>query len=291
MKDQGVQMADITVALVITDVPINEHCIGDRWEVGDLVQLGKLVAIIVMGQATHAARIIKELSLASPAFTHESLQKEAIIKLTVQEGKGMPGIRTGYPRWQRDGLIFEAISWIAARQHYGPNTFLKDPHVSSTSQGLDGLMIEIETGEAEITQVTVFEDKCSENPIQTFSQKVIPAFLDRHENKRSAELIASAASLIKLSGLDDDAVMRAVHRVLDKKFRRYRASMAVTTDFDSTEQRQILFKGYDALKEIEANQRVGASFVVDGDLRNWFDELAAYAIAFLISFEEEPANV
>src|SRR5216684_4148826 len=49
--------------------------------------------------------------------------------------------RTGYPRWQRDGFIFEAISWIAARQTHGERALLKDPHVSATSQGLDGLMI------------------------------------------------------------------------------------------------------------------------------------------------------
>jgi hypothetical protein len=41
-------------------------------------------------------------------------------------------------------LIFEAISWLAARQVY-PGVLLKTPHVSATSQGLDGLMIELKT--------------------------------------------------------------------------------------------------------------------------------------------------
>lgn len=277
------------IALVIDDVPIDEYCVGDRLEVENIDQLAKLVAIIVMGQATHAAHILRELTPAAPAFTNEYLQSEAIIRLTVQEKKKSP--RIGYPRWQRDGLIFEAISWIAARQHYGADVYLKDPHVSATSQGLDGLMIEMEPGGLEILQTTIFEDKCSENPRETFSQKVIPAFLDRHQNKRSAELIASAACLIKLSGIDDWAAMRAAERVLDIKFRRYRASMAVTTEFDTDEQRQVLFSGYDALAGIGAAQRVGASFVVDGELRDWFELLAGQAVGFLKTLKGVPADV
>ena len=276
-------------ALVVEDVLIDEHCVGDRWEVKDIDQLAKLVAIIVMGQATHAAHILRELTPATPAFTNENLQSEAITKLTVQEEKQSP--RIGYPRWQRDGLIFEAISWIAARSHYGTDVYLKDPHVSSTSQGLDGLMIEMESGGHEISQTTIFEDKCSENPRETFNQKVIPAFLDRHGNKRSAELIASAASLIKLSGIDDMAAMRAAERVLDINFRRYRASMAVTAEFDTDEQRQVLFRGYDVLSGIEATQRVGASFVVDGELRDWFDAFAGQAVVFLKTLNGVPADV
>ena len=58
--------------------------------------------------------------------------------------------RTGYPRWQRDGFIFEAISWIAARQACGERALLEDPHVSATSQGLDGLMIELAGDKSEV---------------------------------------------------------------------------------------------------------------------------------------------
>ncbi len=103
-------------------------------------QLVKLVAIIVMGQATHASHIIQDLLPASPAFSHEDLKPEAIINLTVQEETKSP--REGYPRTQRDGLLFEVISWVAARQVCSTNSYLKGPHISSTSQGVDGLLIE-----------------------------------------------------------------------------------------------------------------------------------------------------
>ncbi|MDP4350154.1 hypothetical protein QSG17_25240, partial [Escherichia coli] len=82
-----------------------------------------------------------ELLPAAPAFTFDELKQEAVIKYTVQNVAQNP--RTGYPRIQRDGLIFEIISWIAAKQVSGDKCFLKDPHTSSTSQGLDGIMIEL----------------------------------------------------------------------------------------------------------------------------------------------------
>lgn len=274
-------------ALTIDDIPIDDDCVGSRWVVEDEDQLARLIAVVVMGQATYAAHIIKELIPAAPAFSNEDLRKEAIIKFTVQDVKKTP--REGYPRTQRDGLIFEVISWIAARQAAGDNCFLKDPHVSSTSQGLDGLMIELTEDGREIFRSTIFEDKCSVNPRNTFTQKVIPGFLDRHENKRSAELIATAASLIKLSGIDDAAAMKMVEKVLDKNARYYRAGFALTADFDTDAARKALFKDYNKIKDITAEQRIGASLVVDDKLRDWFDNLAVLIVEYIEGLDGEEA--
>ena len=42
-----------------------------------------------------------------------------------------------------------------------------------------------------------------------------------------------------------------------------------------------LFKGYDALNGISSKQRVGATLIVSGKLREWFDRLALRAISYL----------
>jgi hypothetical protein len=55
----------------------------------------------------------------------------------------------------------------------------------------------------------------------------------------------------------------------------------LTKEHDNQEEREKLFKGYDALKGISANQRVGASLIVNGELREWFDTLALKAVAYL----------
>jgi hypothetical protein len=283
--DSAVSESEALHPLLTAAVPIDNQCIGDRWSAQDEAQLARLIAIIAMGQAAYAAHILKELLPASPAFTTEDLKREATVRLSVEDGKKTP--RTGYPRWQRDGFIFEAISWIAARQTYGERALLIDPHISSTSQGLDNLMIELSPDRAKIIRTTVFEDKCTDNPRKTFLEKVIPAFLERHQNKRSAELVAAAAVLLRTDGIDDAAAARLAAAVMNIERRRYRAAFALTKDHDCQDERQGLFKGYDALENISADQRVAASFIVPGELRGWFDQLALRAISFLEDLEED----
>ena len=257
---------DNLAALDITDFPIDDDCVGSKWKVENEDQLARLIAIVVMGQAAQAAHIIEELLPASPAFTNDALKQEAIIKFTVQEKAQTP--RAGYPKIQRDGLIFEIISWIAAKQVSGDRCFLKDPHTSSTSQGIDGIMIELNEDGSEILKSTIFEDKCTDNPRDTFTQKVIPGFLDRHKNTRNAELIAAAATLIQLSGVSNVQAMSMVRKGINNSSRQYRAGFALTQDFDTEEAQKALFKGYDNIKDINPEQRIGASLIVDGKLRD-----------------------
>lgn len=269
--------------LQISDFSIDEHCVGSRWEVDNDDQLARLIAIVVMGQAMQAAHIIDELLPAEPAFTNEALKVEAIIKFTIQEEKQTP--RTGYPRYQRDGLIFEIISWIAAKQVSGDRCFLKDPHTSATSQGLDGLMIELNDDGSDIIRSTIFEDKCTESPRGTFRDKVIAGFIDRHSNTRNAELISAAATLIYLSGATNAEAMAMVQKVLDNSCRQYRAGFALTSDFDNEDSQKALFKGYDRISGINQDQRIGASLIVDTQLRDWFDGIAARVITQIQQFD------
>lgn len=272
-------------SLNITSFPIDDDCIGSRWEVADEDQLAKLIAVVVMGQVMHAATLIKDLKPAYPAFSTAALKDEAKIKFTVQETSVRP--RFGYPRVQRDGLIFEVISWIAAKQVSGDNCYLKDPHISSTSQGLDGLMIELSAEMDEIVKSTIFEDKCTDNPRKTFREQVIPGFIDRHGNTRNAEIIAAAATLIKLSGVNDLAAMSMVKKVMDNSCRQYRAGFALTSEFDTENARKALFKNFDKLTDISQEQRVGASFIIGVHLRNWFDHISTKIISFIEQLEED----
>jgi len=270
--------------LLITEVPIDVHCIGSRWSAQDEDQLARLIAVIAMGQASYAAHLLKELLPIKAAFTHDDLQREAKIRLTVQESGDRS--RTGYPQWQRDGFIFEAISWIAARQVHGNRALLKDPHVSATSQGVDGLMIELAADKSKVVKTTVFEDKCTDNPRETFLQKVIPALLERHQNKRSAELVACASVLLRMAAIDEAAAAQMAAAVMDRSQRHYRAAFALTEEYDNQKALQKLFKDYDGLDGISAYQRVGASLIVNGETRKWFEALACRAIAYLDDLDE-----
>jgi hypothetical protein len=264
-------------------------CTGEKWTSASDDQLSRLIAIIAMGQASQAAHILSELEEAVPAFTTAELRHEAKVTLTVQDKKQTP--RTGYPRWQRDGFMFEAISWIAARQAHGPSVQMKDPHVSSTSQGIDGLMLELPHGRVDIDRVTIFEDKCTDDPGAMFNGKVIPAFLDRHSNRRSAEVVAAATVLLRMAGIGAGDAARLAAAVTDRSKRRYRAAFAVTTVEDSDEVRQELFKRYVEIEGITKEQRLAACLIVPPKLRDWFDQLAASAVAFVDELDEHDTNV
>lgn len=269
-----------TGILKTQSVPIDADCIGERWEAADQPTLARLIAIMAMGQASYAGHILETLSPAEPVINTAQLRAEAKTKLTVEEPAKVP--RGGYPRWQRDGLIFEAISWLAARQVY-PGVLLKTPHVSATSQGLDGLMIELKSDKSGVLRTTIFEDKCTDDARNTFLGKVIPEFKRRHDNERSAEIISTAIALIMTAGVDEVTATKFASAITDQKLRRYRASFAVTVD--SRDERKKLFADYSRVEKIDAEQRVGASFIVPPQLRDWFDAIAAEAIGYLASLD------
>jgi hypothetical protein len=285
-RDSGTVAPFPTPALTTETVDIDEHCIGDRWQAKDEDRLAELVGIIAMGQAAHAAKIIAELRPANPAISHKALKDAAKDQLSI---RGDTPERRDASRWRRDGFIFEAISWIAARQDGGETALLKDPHIKSTTQGIDGLMLELDPGKSKVIRATIFEDKCSEDPRQKFRDEVLPTFADHHDNKRGPELVSAAAALIERIGLDGTAATQAAGRVLAHEFRRYRVALAVTSEEDSKKRRQALFKDFDKLKGIRQAQRVGASFVTPGKLRDWFDALATRATAYIETLSDGAA--
>src|SRR5690606_18916718 len=98
-------------------------------------------------------------------------------------------------KWHRDGFFFVSISWIVARNTSSPNAWLRDPHIGSTTQGLDGLMIELNAAKDDITATTVFEDKCTRRAQYTFAYKTLPALKLHHQESR--KIIESATTLLR----------------------------------------------------------------------------------------------
>jgi hypothetical protein len=92
-------------------------------------------------------------------------------------------------------------------------------------------------------------------------------------------MISAAVALIQTAGIDEVTATIFAAAVTDQKLRRYRASFAVTED--SHAERKKLFKDYNKIDKISANQRIGASFIVPPKMRDWFDEIANEAIEYL----------
>src|SRR5262245_62175952 len=86
-------------ALLTGPVPIDPDSVGDRWTVQDIDRLGRLIALIAMGQAIHAAKIIGELAPASPAITDHALIIAAKRQLRIN---GTTEDQRNASRWRRD---------------------------------------------------------------------------------------------------------------------------------------------------------------------------------------------
>jgi len=270
----------VSCPLAIEPVEDNQHCTVSRWTVADLDQLARIVAIIAMGQASHAAEIINELKPFHPAVVGADYKSAARRKLTVSAGtKDQEEKR----RDQRDGLIFEAISWVATQLMANGEVLSKAPHLSPTTQGLDGLSIEFDAKACQVRQLTILEDKCTKHPRDTFARKVIPEFEKYHAGIRATELLDAAAALLEKAGLKGTMATEAASRSLQKTYRAYRASLTVTAKYEQSRYRKDLFRGYEKLEGIAANRRIAATLVTSNDLRAWFDQLASRAIAYIDS--------
>lgn len=266
-------------------VQVDDDVLGLRWKVTDLAELAKLIAVIALGQSEHAARIISELEPHGPALSDVDLYAGARSQMRI---KGSTETQKEVSMYHRDGFLFECISWIVALQSVNPRTFLKDPHISATTQGLDGLMIELDPVTPVVLNSTIFEDKCTEHPRTKFRDEVMQTFTEHHaSSKRNRELVANAIQLIQRGGLNGTEAARAAAGVLDKTKRSYRAALTVGPDINSATKRSKLFKNYNSLAGIAQANRIGATFVVDGDLRGWFQELADQVIRTLNEFEAD----
>lgn len=257
---------------------------GLNWEVTDFHELAKIVAVIAVGQVAHAARILDALEPNAPAFSIQQLNEAACEQLTIKSG--LNPAQESAARAHRDGFLFECISWIATRQGANDRIFQKDPHISATSQGLDGLVVELEPIEAQIKAVTICEDKCTANPRDKFRDEVMPTFTEHHGNKvRGRELLATAVDIIKSKFSNGTEALIAARRVMDLGCRHYRAALTVDATIVTPEKRARLFKGYNELADIEQSQRIGATLVMNADLRTWFQQLADAVIAAIKSGE------
>lgn len=263
-------------AIQMSPVPVDAHVTGYEWAVTDLAALAELIAVILLGQAEHAAQIIQQMEPSVPAYTDDDLIEDAKMQMQI---KGSNARQRVASRAHRDGFLFECMSWIAARQEGDDRTFLKDPHLDPTSHGLDGLILQLAPKAAEIVRATICEDKCTRNARPTF-RKVLKYFGEHHVGaKRARDLVANAAELIRDSGVKGTAAVHAAARVTDRSVRCYRA--ALTTHTLSTADRVKLFKGYDGLAGLGQDQRVGVTFPVTDPLRKWFRSLAEAVVQTL----------
>jgi hypothetical protein len=246
----------------VVDFPANPECGGAQWAIEDQDLLVRLIALVLIGRARQAARVLQGATLR-PALTRPELKARLRSKLLVQTEQAI---------WHRDGLLFEIMAWLVAEITAGDNEVVSEPHLSSTQQGLDTIKIKFDPQTREIVRATIYEQKCTDNARQLFTSRVLPEFRKWLSGVRDNELLQITVALIDRYGLTDDERQRAYDRLVQDRPLAFQASLTVTpTPFDAP-QCLALFVGYMALTP-DIDSRLGHTFPLL-EIRPWFEALA-----------------
>lgn len=264
-----------------TIVPIDADSIGHRWVINDEDELARLVGLVAKCEFGHVEAILNgdtadAITYTTTQLTDIKLNTTKALTVPIDPATGKEEHAT--PKWHRDGFLFEAISWIVARKTSSPDALLRDPHIGSTTQGLDGLMIELNTTKDDITATTVFEDKCTNRAQYTFAYKTLPALKVHHQESR--KVIESATTLLRQE-FKAGALNAIAAKAIALSVRKYRSSLTILDTEDTQADRTRIFKGYDSLAGITQGDRLGCTLLTSNDIRDWFEKFAKKVISTL----------
>lgn len=253
------------MTLILKQIDHDTLCHGWEWEVDDIEILAERVARVALGQYRHVAQILEGLTGAPPAGTAQHAA-DALKKLKLD--------KNGDP-WQRDGWLFQVISWIAAN-HNKQGAPLAPPHIFHADKGFDGMQLEISGDGKSITAIVIFEDKATESARKTIRENVWPDIVGMEAGERIAELTHEASALLErfqqiYPELDID---NAIDNILWQQARRYRVSISVDEKHKAADNRKKLFKHFDSSVDGDVTRRRAETMHFD-DLRQWMTDFSA----------------
>lgn len=245
-------------------------CSGFRWTVVDRRRLVSNLALLAQGHHAPVRAILEATKESADPKPQETLIGAAIRKLTAPA--------TDELCYHRDGWVFQLISWLAAHATCVPGSLLRAPQPRMADKGLDGLIVSLRGANSAIAGVTICEDKASESPRKTVTDKVWPAITLFETGARDDELQNETTALLDRLGLAEAiALAETIHW---KNARRYRVS-ATGCQHDDSDVPARVFSGFETKAPGKLTRRQGE--VLDlgqpvGDLREWMSQLCTEII-------------
>lgn len=249
---------------------------GSDWSITDEDELAALIARVALGQYRHVLKVLNETDCIAYTPTPSALEG-AIRTLTAKDPE---------KPWQRDGWLFQVISWIAANIQ-DPGTVKSPPHIIHADKGFDGLHLCLDASSENVVSVIVCEEKATNGPRGKITSQVWPDFRSLEAGARDNELVSETTTLLAQNGhLDPD---RAVHEILWEQARAYRVSITIGDKECSQKGREALFKGYKNATPGDDVEKRRAETFHQSNLRDWMKRMAAKAIE--AAKEMEAGNV
>jgi hypothetical protein len=255
--------------LNLTQIDHGDLCHGWSWAVSDEDDLAEQVARITLGQYRHVARILAGANVPGPLTTQQQAQA-AITHLTVAPGANP---------WDRDGWLFQAISWIAAIK--GPAASLtRAPHIRKSDKGFDGMQLQLSGDGTTVTAVVVFEDKATDNARDTIREDVWAGIVKLEKGERLHELTHEVSAMLDARAAADPLfdIDTAIANTIWQQARRYRVSITVGDTHNGETRRRGLFDGFDTSAPGGVERRRAETFYLP-EMRDWMSAFSGKVIA------------
>ncbi|MAC58579.1 MAG: hypothetical protein CMH85_09950 [Novosphingobium sp.] len=198
-------------------------------------KLVEIIAYLYLRQEENAMRVIGALEPRRRAPKGKVAQN-VVRKLTAPHAEDVELFRNGTDKEKesakkrmhtsmihRDGLLFQHVSWVAARMAV-PNGYMTAPHVRQADKGFDGFIVDLDDDGEEIVRIVLCEDKASKSPRGLITSSVwtdIEAIL---RGERDDEILADLVTLLKcVPGIDAET---AVDEVFWEGAREFRVAVA-----------------------------------------------------------------
>lgn len=217
------------------------ECNFSEWSINkkSRAKLIEVIAYLYLRQEENAQRVINALEPRRRASKGKVVQN-VVRKLTAPHAEDLELRRSGTDAEKeaaekrirtsiihRDGLLFQHISWVAARMAL-PNGYMTAPHVRQADKGFDGFIVELNGNGREIKRIVLCEDKASKSPRSLISSSVWPEIGTILSGDRDDEILADLVTLLKsVPNIDSET---AVDDVFWEGAREFRVAVATGED-------------------------------------------------------------
>jgi hypothetical protein len=247
----------------------NPHCLKYLWSVLNNQEFVRCVAQLALGQHRHVLRVIRALGPSQASDVYKEEVNE-LIRILRQTGSGQVE--------NRDGWLFQLVSWIALAIRMNESSWIDPPHQMPSQKGFDGLCVCLSDKDDKLDYLFITEDKATMLPRDVFRDEVLPAIRKIESGALTSQIRSRASVLVGLAKSEEKDREQILQAALWQSVLRFRTCFA--TQPDCLPKDIELFGGYADAAPGVIDRRNGELLLVK-DLRKWFRALARKVISEL----------
>lgn len=236
---------------------LSPTCNFSQWALIDETHLVHTLAWLYLRKPSHAVQIINRLEPSKAGFPGKVFEN-AIALLSIRFSDIAAALSNGDEEQkktannkkrkrieQRDGLLFQHLSWVAASIDM-PNALATPPHVRRADKGFDGLLLKIENASGAISSVVLCEDKASINPKILVQGSVWDEIDSVVRGDKDLELLdAITAILREQSHLASEKQEEVLENLIYDQTRAFRVAVTTMPSNANTSGYRHIFDGYE----------------------------------------------